>query len=367
MTAEVDLVPRVLEAVENLTEEGSVGFYASAIVTLTDGNPVEVTRILLKMVEEKTLEPRFELRCPDNGRRITSYEEVGDIPLGEEVQSDHCESEESFVVDETDVYIRFRLNLNSTAALRRRMYKKGGGRSGKGPSDTSSSGGEPPRQPVPERAPQPTIDSFTEYRNRGQITSTGGGLQLNVIGDVRIDTSSREPSSTPSDVKRQKTSKRIADHVRENTIKFVLEVIAGICVIVLAAWLGLNSGGGSSTTSSVVQRPRHHISPYGQRADMPFTVENSVRTGVWALKSPVMTSFSGRRERPVNAARWLPNGTVVHAHCARPGTAYELKLAGRFTRWRFFAELKDGTYTPMAGFRQTTEDGAQHLVRCEVS
>lgn len=131
MTAEVDLAQRVLEAVEELTERGSVGFYASAIVVATDGDPTEVTQLLLKMVDEQILEPRFELRCPDNGRRIDSYNAADDIPLGEEISSDRCDSTEPFVVDETDVFVRFRLNPRSTAALRRRRHEKGGGNPGK--------------------------------------------------------------------------------------------------------------------------------------------------------------------------------------------------------------------------------------------
>lgn len=367
MTAEVDLAPRVLEAVENLTEEGSVGFYASAIIARTGGDPAEVTRILLKMVDERTLEPRFELRCPDNGRRITFYEAVSDIPFGEEIQSDRCESEESFVVDETDVYVRFRLNQNATAALRRRRRREGGGGSGKVHQNTTSSGDEPPRQPVSEQAPQATIDSFNEYRNRGQITSSGDGLQVNVIGDhIHIDASPGSSLSDPRETQTKKPAKRVFDYARKHTAKFAFEVGVVVAGAVVVAILGLNSAGTSPTTTNITRvGSRLHVSPYGKQTDIPFTVENTARTGVWALKSPVMESFSGHAEPPLNAARWLPNGTVMRVRCARPGTLYELRLNGHSTRWRFFAELEDGTYMAMAGFRQTTEDGGQHLIHCE--
>jgi hypothetical protein len=131
VTDGVDLAQSVLEAVEELTEQGSVGFYASAIVALTGGDPMEVTRLLLKMVDEQTLEPRFEIRCPDNGRRIASYETVDDIPFGEEIYSDRCDSADSFAVDETDVYVRFRLNQHSSSALRRRKHNEASGNPGK--------------------------------------------------------------------------------------------------------------------------------------------------------------------------------------------------------------------------------------------
>lgn len=139
----------------------------------------------------------------------------------------------------------------------------------------------------------------------------------------------------------------------------------GICVLVLAGWLGLNSDSGSSTPTTIKTGPKHHTSPYGNQTDVALIVENTARTGVWALNSPVMESFSGLGEPPLNAARWLKNGTAVRVRCARPGTTYELKLGGKSTRWRFFAELEGGTYIAMAGFRETTEDGAQHLIHCE--
>lgn len=131
MTDQVDLAQRVLEAVEELTEQGSVGFYASAIVALTGADPMEVTRLLLKMVNEQTLEPRFEVRCPDNGRRVASYGTVDDIPFGQEIYSDRCDSVDPFAVDETDVYVRFRLNQSSSSALRRRRHEEAGGSPGK--------------------------------------------------------------------------------------------------------------------------------------------------------------------------------------------------------------------------------------------
>jgi len=186
-----------------------------------------------------------------------------------------------------------------------------------------------------------------------------------VYGDVHFDTSSDKSPSLPNQVRSKKWTKRAVSYARENTAKFVFGVAVGLCVIALATLLGLDSSGGASKTSTIAQKPKIHISPYGNRTAVSFTAENSDRAGVWALKSPVMTSFSGRRERPVNAARWLDNGTEVPVRCARAGTYYELKLAGRLTRWQFFAELENGTYVPMAGFSQTTQDGAQGLIPCD--
>jgi hypothetical protein len=184
-----------------------------------------------------------------------------------------------------------------------------------------------------------------------------------VIGDhITIDAS----SPTAQGEETRTTSQRVFDYARKHTAKFVFEVAVGLCVLALAAWLGLNSSGSSTTTTgSAPGEPRHPISPYGDRADVVYVVENSARTGVWALTSPVMERFSGHGEPPPNAARWLVNGTEVRARCATPGTSYELRLAGKTTRWRYFAGLEDGNYIAIAGFRETTQDGAQHLARCE--
>lgn len=183
---------------------------------------------------------------------------------------------------------------------------------------------------------------------------------MNVIGDVHIDASSDAASSTPRETK--KPIQRVLNYARKHTAKFVFEVGVGVCVLALGAWLGLGS---SATTSITKPGPGQHLSPYGSRTEVPFTVENTARSGVWALVSPVMKSFSGHGEPPPNAARWLANDTEVGIRCARPGTTYELRLGGQPEHWRFFGELEDGTYMAMAGFRQTTEDGAQHLIRCE--
>ena len=166
----------------------------------------------------------------------------------------------------------------------------------------------------------------------------------------------------------KKLGRKLSRYARKHTGKFIFEVAVAVSAAAVLAILGLNAGSNSSVTTNITRPQRNRpVSPYGTQTNVPFTVENTARTGVWALRGPVMTSFSGHGERPPNAARWLPNGTIVHARCARPGTYYEVELSGRSTHWRFFAELEDGSYVPMAGFEQTSEDGAQHMVHCGIA
>jgi len=110
----------VLGAVETLTDLGSVGFYASAIVAATTLPASEVSSSLMTLVDEAKLKLRFELRCPDNGRRIAAYENAEEIPLGKTMASDRCESDAPFTVEETDVLVRFVPSRNFAALVRRR-------------------------------------------------------------------------------------------------------------------------------------------------------------------------------------------------------------------------------------------------------
>jgi hypothetical protein len=115
---------RVLSAVEELTDKGSVGFYASAVAAMAGITAAETTAELLHLVDKAKLELCFELRCPDNGRRVASFDRSEEIPLGEEFSSDRCESPEPFVVDEADVFVRFVPSRKFAAAVRRKTSEE---------------------------------------------------------------------------------------------------------------------------------------------------------------------------------------------------------------------------------------------------
>jgi hypothetical protein len=134
MSSRGQVQERVLSAVKELTDKGSVGFYASAVAAMVGISAAETTAALLHFVDKAKLELRFELRCPDNGRRVASFGRSDEIPLGEEFNSDRCESPESFVVDEADVFVRFVPSRKFAAAVRRKTSeeeKPEGGTQGK--------------------------------------------------------------------------------------------------------------------------------------------------------------------------------------------------------------------------------------------
>jgi hypothetical protein len=153
---------------------------------------------------------------------------------------------------------------------------------------------------------------------------------------------------------------KVPEFVREHLLAFGVAVAAGITLTVI----GFGSGGGGGGPDTSTGENHGSAWSYGERSNVLFRVENDARHGVWALISPVMEEFSSQDERPVNGARWLPNSKGVIVVCAREGTPYNVKLNGAFQRWRWYAELANGDWFPMAGFQETTEDGAQHLRGC---
>jgi hypothetical protein len=129
----------------------------------------------------------------------------------------------------------------------------------------------------------------------------------------------------------------------------------------------IQNGAGTVNNNTTVEAARNpNITPYGQQSDVPFEIENPKRHGVWALSSPVMTEWSDRDEEPSNGIEWLAEGTTVRALCAlASGAAYPVKIENVTSTWHFFAELTNGTYAPVGGFKQATRDGAQGLERCQ--
>jgi hypothetical protein len=153
--------------------------------------------------------------------------------------------------------------------------------------------------------------------------------------------------------------------IGEFTWKMAIAVVAGLVVIIVAGIFGLQAAtdGGSPTDTN----PNPSTGPAtstGDRSMVEYTVEDDVKEGVWALQSPVMERFLEHSERPLNARRWIPNGKKVIVACAREGTPYEVEVNGRTMRWKWFARLADGSWFPLAGFSETTEDGSQGLVSC---
>ncbi len=95
-----------------------------------------------------------------------------------------------------------------------------------------------------------------------------------------------------------------------------------------------------------------------------FTIENTARSGVWSLNSPITSGFSSHHEPPANAHRWIPNHHTVIINCAREGRPYKTELEGEWQTWRWYGQLKDGSWIPIAELEETTEDGSQGLRTC---
>jgi hypothetical protein len=165
--------------------------------------------------------------------------------------------------------------------------------------------------------------------------------------------------SRPKCDEMSKTQPKLPKAVRQHLGAWIVAVSATVIGGIVLAILGF--GGGGSGASDNTHGPAW---AYGERSDVQYTVENDRREGVWALTSPIMETFADRSSPPVNAARWIPNFKKVIVQCAREGTPYEVELNGSRFRWRWYGELENGSWFPLAGFQETSEDGAQHLVPC---
>lgn len=95
------------QAVADLTDAGSSGFHASAVARQIGSVTEIVAPALLGMVKRGQLKLRFDLLCPDNGRTITSFDAGDQLPIGQEWQSDRCDSPEPFVVERAHIWVVF--------------------------------------------------------------------------------------------------------------------------------------------------------------------------------------------------------------------------------------------------------------------
>lgn len=149
--------------VEDLAYGGTRGFRASIVARDLGDGEENVRLALLQMVEAGDLDLRFELICPDNGRTIRRYSIEEELPIGQEVSSDRCETDEPFVVSKDQVWVVFepalafvqRVNRARAGAVKKKDDPK-------------------PAQPAP--GPQAArFDGLEQYEREGLITQTQAG------------------------------------------------------------------------------------------------------------------------------------------------------------------------------------------------
>lgn len=97
----------VAQIVRELTEAGSTGFRASWIARQIDDNVDDIRNELMGMVRDGELQLKFDLLCPDSGRTIRSYGNEDELPLGEEVSDERCDTDEPFLVEKSNIWVTF--------------------------------------------------------------------------------------------------------------------------------------------------------------------------------------------------------------------------------------------------------------------
>ena len=95
-----------IQAVEDLTNSGSTGFYPSAVAQRARTSVQAATAALTEMVQRGDLRLRFDLVCPGNGRTVKQFNEASEVPLGT-LWEDNGVCDEPFVVEKRDVMIAF--------------------------------------------------------------------------------------------------------------------------------------------------------------------------------------------------------------------------------------------------------------------
>lgn len=179
----------ITAAVENLTDAGSRAFRASAIArTLRVTTMGPVTRSLLAMVTDGKLCLRFDLVCPDNGRTIKSFTDREALPIGDEISSDLCASDEPFTVEERHIWVQFAPTEEFRIGVRQhRSHAK---------EDTNPAQGDDPAGLLP-----PDADRLDAYRQRGDLK-----VEQNYYGPVIIGDSTTVTQGDKSPVAREGSS-----------------------------------------------------------------------------------------------------------------------------------------------------------------
>src|SRR5208283_5361728 len=96
----------------------------------------------------------------------------------------------------------------------------------------------------------------------------------------------------------------------------------------------------------------------------PLIIQDSYQGGVWTRASPEPGPLPGQADRPSNGIRWLPNRRLIRPLCAEAAASYPVKLNGKSETWKWWAELPDHSWMPMAAFQETTADGPYNLPNC---
>lgn len=111
----------VRTVVEELAARGARGFRASHVATVAHEDIEKVRHDLVRLVGDGLLTMNFEVLCPDNGASVRTYGTREEIPFGQEISDERCESLAPFIVDEDLLWVTFTpsrqllLDLNAQA------------------------------------------------------------------------------------------------------------------------------------------------------------------------------------------------------------------------------------------------------------
>ncbi len=105
-------------------------------------------------------------------------------------------------------------------------------------------------------------------------------------------------------------------------------------------------------------------SPVGPGQPSALTVTDAVNGGVWARANPNLGTLPTEANRPPNGLPWIGNGEIERPICSKQGAQYPVIYATQHQRWKWWAELPDHAWIPMAAFKETMHDGPYDLPVC---
>jgi hypothetical protein len=96
----------------------------------------------------------------------------------------------------------------------------------------------------------------------------------------------------------------------------------------------------------------------------PLVVQDAYQGGVWTRTRPEPGPLPAQQDRPANGVAWIQNKTVLTPLCAEAASPYPVKNDGKNQIWRWWAQLHNRSWMPMAAFQETSVDGAYNLPAC---
>jgi hypothetical protein len=112
----------ILDIIAEVATDRTRGFRASYIAKKANRSLDDVQRELVTMVDDGQLDVYYELLCPESGRLIQRYASKDDLPIGQTIERDDCETFEATV---SSFWVTYKPSADLAMELLRRATDAG--------------------------------------------------------------------------------------------------------------------------------------------------------------------------------------------------------------------------------------------------